>query len=104
MKYLVLPFAVLSVSACMQTAPTSSAIQGTQDSLANRLAVGMTPDQVSAIVGPSVTQVRSTINADQICQSVVYDEVIEAKYIHAVYENGVLVSASDGHALPCDLD
>lgn len=93
------------LAGCVQSqTPSSAPIQGTKDSLANRLKVGMTPQDVEAIVGPSQSQIRSTVNADTVCLSYVYDEAIEAKYLHAVYVSGALSSATDGHDLPCDLD
>ena len=75
------------------------AILGTVDSGTNRLRVGMRPAQVQTIIGAS----QETIPAigGGRCLSYLYDEVIGAKYVHAVFVDGALVRASDGHPTPC---
>lgn len=80
----------------------SGPIQGTRDSLAYNLKVGMTPQQVVSIIGPSQFSDESPTDPSRICRSYIYDEVIGAKYVHAFFEDGKLVSASDGHLTPCE--
>ncbi|MEM1400597.1 MAG: hypothetical protein AAGF58_11985 [Pseudomonadota bacterium] len=77
-------------------------IQGTKDSLAYRLKVGMTPGQVEDIIGPSQFQITSPTDSARVCRSYIYDELIRAKFVHAYFDDGLLTSASDGHTTACD--
>ncbi|MEL7179041.1 MAG: hypothetical protein AAFN63_04350 [Pseudomonadota bacterium] len=95
------PTAILAVT--MLAACEPPAINASSDSLANRLSVGMSPEQVSAIIGPSQFESTSTLVPSNTCLSYIYDEAINAKFVHAVYQDGLLVSASDRHRVACDL-
>ena len=92
--YPIAAISLLSLTACMDAQP----IQGSIDSQANRLSVGMTLNEVEPIIGPSAFR---TPNGNTTCTSHIYDETIAAKFVHVVFEDGVVVSASDGHRKAC---
>ncbi|MEL6681269.1 MAG: hypothetical protein AAFQ09_01335 [Pseudomonadota bacterium] len=71
------------------------------DSLANRLELGMSPSDVSAIIGnPEFLDISET-DPSLICRSYIYDEAIDAKFVHVVFDNNKLVSARDGFRAAC---
>ncbi|KQI72636.1 hypothetical protein AN191_06380 [Loktanella sp. 5RATIMAR09] len=90
--------AALLLAACEQPA-----ISASSDSLANRLEVGMTPAQVEGIIGASQFTSRASGESDSRCLSYIYDEAIDAKFVHATFVDGLLVRATDGHRVACEL-
>jgi len=82
----------------------SGAIQGSRDSPVDRLEPGMTPGRVGRITGAESGSERSPANSDETCVSYVYDETLAPKYVHAVFNGGTLVRASDGHTGLCSYD
>ncbi|WP_425099592.1 hypothetical protein [Tropicibacter sp. S64] len=75
------------------SSPATAAASG----LARQLTPGMTEEQVFTIAGTEAGYERNPDNWDQACLS--YGS--EGSYTHATFENGVLLSASDGHATLC---
>ncbi|WP_136439571.1 hypothetical protein [Pacificoceanicola onchidii] len=65
---------------------------------ATRLTPGMTEEQVFDIMGAEAGHVRNPDNWDQACIS--YGS--EGAYTHVVFEGGVVLRASGGHAGLCD--
>lgn len=78
------------------------AIVGTADSNVLRVKVGMTEDQVGAIIGPHQLESAEASSGDPTCRSYEYDETIDRKYVHVYFVDGKLVKASDGHRKFCE--
>ena len=89
---------VLLLAACERPA-----ISASPDSLANRLTLGMTSDEVIGVIGAFQFESPASGDADTVCRSYIYDEMIDAKFVHATFVDGVLVSATDGHREICQL-
>lgn len=88
--------AVVLLAAC-----TPKPVSGSADSGVRLLQVGMTQKDVAAILGDSPLATWSSDAPDQQCTSYIYDETIGAKYVHVIYKDGRLVTATDRHAAPC---
>lgn len=93
MRGFIMGTALLSLAACQPPAITGSA-----DSNVRALAVGMSYAQVNGIMGPTGTIPDL---AGLKCYSWVYDETISPLYVHAQFQDGVLVMARDGKSAPC---
>lgn len=89
------------VSAVLLAACQPNPVNGSIDSGANRLEVGMTIPQVAGIIGNAQLGSRASNAPNVQCMSYIYDEAIGAKFIHARFRDGSLISASDGHRAPC---
>jgi hypothetical protein len=94
---IILTFAFAALVAC-----EAGPIRGSKDSGTNRLTVGMSPAQVARAIGAPQRQQGVPSQPGQICYSYIYDETIRVKYVHVVFENGILISASDRHRQPCN--
>ena len=79
----------------------SEPIRGTSDSLVNRLEVGMSSAEVAAIIGEAQFEARTSLDASRRCLSYIYDEHVDARFAHAVFDDDRLVEASDGHRTTC---
>ncbi|MCK0094318.1 outer membrane protein assembly factor BamE [Yoonia sp. F2084L] len=88
--------ATLLLAAC-----TPKPVSGSADSGVRLLQVGMTQQDVAAILGDSPLATWTSDAPDQQCTSYVYDETIGAKYVHVIYKDGRLVTATDRHKAPC---
>ena len=94
MRHLFPVVALAAVAACQ-----SGPISGTPDSNVRGLDVGMSLAEVGTIIGASQEEV--ILPDGTLCVSYLYDEVIAPKFVHAVFADEALVSASDGHAVTC---
>ncbi|EBA11097.1 hypothetical protein [Roseobacter sp. CCS2] len=92
-----------ALTAIFLAACEAGPINGTSDSLANRLEVGMTPAQVGRIIGQHQFESRASADDDRLCRSYIYDEAIDSKFVHAIFDDDQLVSASDRHRTACAL-
>lgn len=95
MKKLLIGTAALALTGCLEAGP----IHGSQHSGVRNLSVGMSMQQVSDIIGGASH--KATLASGAICTSTIYDEAINAKFVHAIFEDGALVAASDGHKAVC---
>ena len=91
-------FSLTFLVACEQPA-----IWASSDSLANGLEVGMSREEVSDAIGANQFESRASGDVDKVCLSYIYDEVIDAKFVHATFVDGMLVTATDGHRVSCQL-
>lgn len=96
LKKVLVVTAMAGVSACEKPA-----IWGSGDSLTNRLEIGMSPNAVSAIIGNPTFLDISDAEPALICRSYVYDETIDAKFVHVMFRDDKLVSARDGFRTAC---
>jgi len=71
------------------------------DGQAGKLRVGSSENDAFAIFGPDSGFERNPANWDQSCLSYAYGSAETPRYVHAVYENGALVRATDGHTGIC---
>ncbi len=61
---------------------------------------GMTQDQVISVLGPFVR----TLSPDgdlPVCDTFMYNELLNAKFVHVWYLNGKVQAATDGHEAIC---
>lgn len=91
----ILALGVLALSGC--EAPP---ISGGSDSGVKWLSQGMSFAQARAALGPQTAgDIRSDLAPN--CITWVYDETIDPRYIHAIFEGDSLVSARDNFNAPC---
>ena len=96
----VLLVATFGLSACVTPGP----IRGSIHSNSHQLRVGMTLADVQDIMGrpPSHVSVAPQ-NALFICCSYLYDELLNAKFVHVQFEDNRVIGASDGHRKVCTM-
>jgi hypothetical protein len=99
MKYFFYVAIALSVSAC--TPKIQAPIQGSEDSNANQLRVGMSLARVGTIIGEYQNESFDASTGEYACRSYQYDEMIDVKYVHVKYWNDKVVSVTDGHKSIC---
>ena len=61
---------------------------------------GMSREQVIMILGPYIRSLSPEGYAP-FCDTFMYNETIDAKFVHVMYLNSVVYSASDGHDTVC---
>lgn len=66
----------------------------------SEIEAGMSRDQVISILGSYIRSL-SPEELEPICDTFIYNEAIDAKFIHVWYVNGVVDRASDGHDVVC---
>ena len=87
------------IAACQPvSAPVS---RGGGDGMAAKLRPGMTENDAFGVFGPESGFERNPDNWDQSCLTYAYGDAGAPLYVHAVYENGVLIRATDGHPAIC---
>ena len=75
-------------------------IAGTEESKVTELSVGMTEDEVGAVLGGY----RRDITVEPLsCRSYPYDLEGEARLSHVYFRNGRVIGATDDHTIPCGL-
>lgn len=94
MLRLIAPAALLLAAACQPAAPVS---RGVGDGMAAKLRPGMTENEAFALFGPESGFERNPQNWDQSCLSYAYGPAEAPRYVHAVFQNGALLRATDGH-------
>ncbi|MFZ7091925.1 hypothetical protein [Primorskyibacter sp. 2E233] len=85
----------LSLSGCIEAAAPSSAPSA--DGMATKLKPGSSENDAFLTFGPESGFERNPDNWDQSCLSYAYGPGDAPKYVHALFENGVLIRSSDGH-------
>ena len=88
----------LLTSACMEAAPPAQ--RSGNDGVADKLALGVTKAEVDTALGIEAGFERNPANWDESCASYAYGGD-RRRYVHAVFEDGVLTRASDGHGTIC---
>ncbi len=103
MRHLSLPAFIMAsavmLAGCMEPGP----IRGTIHSNSYKLRLGMTVEEVEAIIAPATYVRFNPKNALFACRSYIYDEEVGAKFVHVKFENDLVVGASDGHRKVCNL-
>lgn len=103
MRHITLPTIILGsaimLAGCMEPGP----IRGTIHSNSSKLRLGMTVEEVAAIMAPANYVRFNPKNALIVCRTYVYDEEIGVKFVHVKFENDLVVGASDGHKKVCNL-
>ncbi len=94
---------VAALLAACTAGPTPTARSG-GDGQASQLRPGMTENQAFEIFGPETGFERDPANFDISCLSYAYGSAEDPRYVHAVFENGALLRATDGHAAICTFD
>ena len=74
------------------------------DEQATRLKAGMTENQAFEIFGPETGFERDPENFDISCLSYAYGSAETPLYVHAVFEFGALIRATDGHPAICTFE
>ena len=87
------------LAGCMEPGP----IRGTIHSNSYKLRLGMTIEEVEAIMAPANYTRFDPKNALIVCRTYIYDEEVGAKFVHVKFENDLVVGASDGHRKVCNL-
>ena len=93
--------ALLFVAGCVQGTAPSSSRAGSSAGMANQVTPGMSEDDVFAVFGPDDGFARNPDNWAESCISYAYGSETAPRYVHAVFENGALLRATDGHDAPC---
>ena len=62
----------------------------------------MTESEVWSIIGPAQFIKRDPDDPRLTCMSHIYDEVIDAKFVHVLLHDGRVIRASDEHRKTCD--
>ncbi|WGW05470.1 hypothetical protein [Tropicibacter oceani] len=93
----------LSLAGCMQgAAPGAGATAN--DGMASKLKPGSSENDAFLTFGPESGFERNPQNWDQSCLSYAYGPGDAPRYVHALYENGALVRATEGHGGLCTFD
>ena len=87
------------LAGCIEPGP----IRGTIHSNSYKLRLGMTIEEVEAIMAPANYTRFDPKNALIVCRTYIYDEEVGAKFVHVKFENDLVVGASDGHRKVCNL-
>lgn len=96
MRFLGLGIALMALAACQPPL-----VSGGADSGVRALAVGMPLSEVRRILGPETATAQSPDSPSEKCVSWVYDETLDARFIHGYFVNDTLATANDRHAAPC---
>ena len=103
MRHLSLPTFIMAsavmLAGCMEPGP----IRGTIHSNSYKLRLGMTIEEVEAIMAPANYTRFDPKNALIVCRTYIYDEEVGAKFVHVKFENDLVVGASDSHRKVCNL-
>ena len=103
MRHLSLPAFIMGsailLTGCMEPGP----IRGTIHSNSYKLRLGMTIEEVEAIMAPANYVRFNPKNALIVCRTYIYDEEYDVKFVHVKFENDLVVGASDGHRKVCNL-
>lgn len=92
----------LALSGCMEAAsPVARGAGPASDGQAAKLKTGMSENAAFEVFGPESGFERNPANWDQSCLSYAYGSAEAPRYVHALFENGALVQATDGHAALC---
>jgi hypothetical protein len=78
-------------------------VQSTSDSLANQLALGMSPAQVTNVIGAASAGVVDPDDPSRQCVSYLYDEFVDGKFVHVLFEDGRVVGVVDRQPSACVL-
>ena len=82
-----------------------AAVGGSTNSGVRSLKVGMSPLKVAGIIGTyQVEKIARLPGRIQACRSYIYDEKqLRVQFVHVLFRNEKLVSATDGHAKTCKI-
>ena len=94
---LALPLGLL-VLACQ---PVPAPMSRSGDGMAAKLRPGITENDAFAVFGPESGFERNPANWDQSCLSYAYGDASDPRYVHAIFANGALIEATDGHPAIC---
>ncbi|MCT4611058.1 MAG: hypothetical protein N4A70_17880 [Pelagimonas sp.] len=73
----------------------------TGDGVAKKLQPGSSKEVVDVALGLDAGFERNPEDWDQSCASYNYGSEASPKYVHALFRNGVLTRATDGHLVLC---
>ncbi|KUF11156.1 hypothetical protein [Pseudoponticoccus marisrubri] len=76
----------------------------TGDNVARKLTPGVTKPEVDVALGNDAGYERNPADFDEACASYNYGTADSPKYVHAVFRNGQLQRATDGHLVLCSYD
>ena len=82
-----------------------AAVGGSTNSGVRSLKVGMSPLKSAGIIGTyQVEKIARLPGRIQACRSYIYDEKqLRVQFVHVLFRNEKLVSATDGHAKTCKI-
>ncbi|WP_143595853.1 hypothetical protein [Tropicibacter naphthalenivorans] len=92
--------AALALSACMQ-AGTVQEPRNTGRGIAAKLHTGVTKAEADVALGFDAGYERNPNDFDEACASYAYDVGDKTEYVHAVFRQGQLTRATDGHLTLC---
>lgn len=87
--------ALVALAGCLPPPPP----QSEADSRVDELTPGMSFAEVAAIQGEATD---TTTIQGVTCVAYLYDRTTAPFYVHAKFQGGALVSATDGHNVSCD--
>ena len=96
------------LTGCMEPGP----IRGTIHSNSCKLRLGMTSEDVEAVMAPANYTRFDPQNALIVCRTYIYDEEYDVKFVHVKFENDLVVGApvgqlqlvqNDGSTVRCEL-
>jgi hypothetical protein len=97
-KYFMAVVAIVTIMACSNDRP----IKGTPASGVDELRVGMSPLQVSNIIGAPQFERAYPGEANRICRSYLYGNGEPPLYAIALFIDDRLVTAADAFTKPCE--
>jgi hypothetical protein len=103
MRHISLPAFIFGSAILLAGCMEPGSIRGTIHSNSYKLRLGMTIEEVEAIMAPANYTRFDPKNALIVCRTYIYDEEVGAKFVHVKFENDLVVGASDGHRKVCNL-
>ncbi len=68
----------------------------------NEVVAGMSPQNVKSILGEAIRTIGNGKD-NLVAETYLYNEFLDAKFIHVWYESGTVKAATDGHNVVCSL-
>jgi hypothetical protein len=103
MRHLSLPTFIMASAVMLAGCTEPGPIRGTIHSNNYKLRLGMTIEEVEAIMAPANYTRFDPKNALIVFRKYIYDEEVGAKFVHVKFENDLVVGESDGHNKVCNL-